>query len=141
MSDMELILNMLAESTPTEISKNENPNSFAESRAIAMRGGKAAKEARLVVEQQTGKSVITSQNASQLNTAVTKLIEGSDEITGTDKMKAVIYVRYSSDSRRGESIEGQINQFKYSASDMFQHSSVSVPEAFSFIFVVDIQNK
>ena len=87
MSDMELILNMLAESTSTEISKNENPSSFAESQAIAMRGGKAAKEARLAVEQQTGKSVITSQNAAQLNTVVTNLIEGSDEITGTDKGK------------------------------------------------------
>lgn len=49
MSDMELILNMLAESTSTEISKNENPSSFAESQAIAMRGEKAAKEARLAV--------------------------------------------------------------------------------------------
>ena len=87
MSDMELILNMLAESTSTEISKNENPSSFAESQAIAMRGGKAAKEARLAVEQQTGKSVITSQNAAQLNTVVTNLIESSDEITGTDKGK------------------------------------------------------
>ena len=87
MSDMELILNMLAESTSTEISKNENPSSFAESQAIAMRGGKAAKEARLAVEQQTGKSVITSQNAAQLNTVVTNLIEGSDKITGTDKGK------------------------------------------------------
>ena len=80
MSDMELILNMLAESTSTEISKNENPSSFAESQAIAMRGGKVAKEARLAVEQQTGKSVITSQNAAQLNTIVTNLIESSDDI-------------------------------------------------------------
>ncbi len=80
MSDMELILNMLAESTSTEISKNETPSSFEESQAIAMRGGKAAKEARLAVEQQTGKSVITSQNAAQLNTIVTNLIESSDDI-------------------------------------------------------------
>lgn len=79
MSDMELILNMLAESTSTEISKNEKPNSFAESQAIAKRGGKAAKEARLAVEKQTGQSVITNQNASQLNTVVTNLIEHSDE--------------------------------------------------------------
>jgi len=75
MSDMELILNMLAESTSTEISKNENPSSFAESQAIAKRGGKAALEARKAVEQQTGKSVITSQNAAQLNTVVTKVID------------------------------------------------------------------
>lgn len=75
MSDMELILNMLAESTSTEISKNENPSSFAESQAIAKRGGYAALEARKAVEQQTGKTVITSQNAAQLNTVVTKVID------------------------------------------------------------------
>lgn len=75
MSDMELILNMLAESTSTEISKNENPTSFAESQAIAKRGGKVALEARKAVEQQTGKSVITSQNAAQLNTVVTNVID------------------------------------------------------------------
>ena len=76
MSDMELILNMLAESTSTEISKNENPTSFAESQAIAKRGGKAASEARRAVEQQTGKSVVTSRNAAQLNAVVTNMIEG-----------------------------------------------------------------
>ena len=85
MSDMELILNMLAESTSTEISKNENPSSFAESQTIAMRGGKVAKEARLAVEQQTGKSVITSQNAAQLNTVVTNLIENAMKTPGGDK--------------------------------------------------------
>ena len=75
MSDMELILNMLAESRSTEISKNENPSSFAESQAIAKRGGKVALDARKAVEQQTGKSVITSQNATQLNTVVTNVID------------------------------------------------------------------
>ena len=75
MSDMELILNMLAESTSTEISKNENPSSFAESQAIAKRGGKVALEARKAVEQQTGKPVITSQKAAQLNTVVTNVID------------------------------------------------------------------
>ena len=87
MSDMELILNMLAESTSTEISKSENPRSFEESHAIAKRGGKAAKEARLAVEQQTGKPVITSQNAAQLNAVVTNLIESADDIIDTDEEK------------------------------------------------------
>ena len=87
MSDMELILNMLAESTSTEISKNENPTSFEESHAIAKRGGTAAKEARLAVEQQTGKPVITSQNAAQLNAVVTNLIESTDNIIDTDEGK------------------------------------------------------
>ena len=80
MSDMELILNMLAESTSTEISKNENPSSFAESQAIAKRGGKAALEARKALEQQTGKSVISSQNAAQLNTVVTNVIDSVSKV-------------------------------------------------------------
>ena len=80
MSDMELILNMLAESTSTEISKNENPSSFAESQAIAKRGGKVALEARKAVEQQTGKSVITRQNAAQLNTVVTNVIDSVSKV-------------------------------------------------------------
>lgn len=75
MSDMELILNILAESASTEISNNENPSSFAESQAIAKRGGKAVLEARKAVEEQTGKSVITSQNAAELNAVVTNMIE------------------------------------------------------------------
>lgn len=87
MSDMELILNMLAESTSTEIFKNENPTSFEESHAIAKRGGTAAKEARLAVEQQTGKPVITSQNAAQLNAVVTNLLESTDDIIATDERK------------------------------------------------------
>ena len=87
MSDMELILNMLAESTSTEISKSENPTSFEESHAIAKRGGIAAKEARLAVEQQTGKPVITSQNAAQLNAVVTNLLESADDIIDADEEK------------------------------------------------------
>lgn len=79
MSDMELILNMLAESTATEISKNENPNSFARSQEIATRGGTAAKAARIAVEQQTGKPVVTSQNAAQLNTTIMDLIDSTAE--------------------------------------------------------------
>ena len=75
MSDMELILNMLAASTTTEISKERQPTSFGESVEIAKAGGEAAGEARAAVERRTGKSVITSQNAAQLNTVVTNMIE------------------------------------------------------------------
>ena len=63
------------ESTSTEISKNESPSSFVESKSIAKRDGKAALGARKAVEQQTGKSVITSQNAAALNSVVTNMIE------------------------------------------------------------------
>ena len=75
MSDMELILNMLAESTATEISKQQQPGSFSESLQIAKSGGEAAGEARAAVEKRTGQSVITSQNAAQLNAVVTHMIE------------------------------------------------------------------
>ena len=75
MSDMELILNMLAESTSTEISKQQKPTSFAENMRIAKSGGEAAGEARKAVESRTGVPVITSQNAAQLNSVVTNMIE------------------------------------------------------------------
>lgn len=76
MSTMEIVLNMLAEASTTEISKAENPQNFEENRAVAQKGGSVAGEARRAVEAQTGKSVITSQNAAQLNTVVTAMIEG-----------------------------------------------------------------
>ena len=85
MSDMELILNMLAESTTTEISKERQPTSFGESVEIAKAGGEAAGEARAAVERRTGKSVITSQNAAQLNTVVTNMIESVASDTAEEK--------------------------------------------------------
>ncbi len=75
MSTLELVLNMLAEATTTEISKQKNPETFEENRIIANEGGAASGEARLAVEKRTGKSVITSKNASQLQSIVTGLLE------------------------------------------------------------------
>ena len=76
MSDMELVLNMLAEATTTEISKQRAPETFEENRKIAREGGEAAGEARKAVEARTGVSAITSKNAAQLNQVVTQMIEG-----------------------------------------------------------------
>lgn len=76
MSDMELVLNMLAEATTTEISKQRAPETFEENRKIAREGGEAAGEARKAVEARTGVSVITSKNAVQLNQVVMQMIEG-----------------------------------------------------------------
>lgn len=75
MSDMELILNMLAETTTTEVSKQQKPSTLTENIEVARSGGEAAAEARKAVEKRTGKSVITSQNAAQLNQVVTAMIE------------------------------------------------------------------
>jgi hypothetical protein len=63
MSNLELVLNMLAEASTTEISKNINPEDFEESKDVAQRGGKIAGDARKDIEKQSGKPVITSRNA------------------------------------------------------------------------------
>lgn len=76
MTTLELVLNMLAEATTTEISKQKEPETFAENVQIARAGGKVAGDARKAVETQTGVPVITSQNAAQLNQVVTDMIEG-----------------------------------------------------------------
>ncbi|SFQ26744.1 BRO family, N-terminal domain [Lachnospiraceae bacterium XBB1006] len=75
MSTLELVLNMLAEATTTEISKQKQPESFEENRMVAIEGGEAAGEARMAVEKRTGKPVITNENAVQLQNLVTELIE------------------------------------------------------------------
>ena len=79
MSTLELVLNMLAEATTAEISKQKRPETFEESRSIAQEGGAAAGEARAAVEKRTGKSVITDKNAAQLQNLVTGLITSEAE--------------------------------------------------------------
>ncbi len=76
MSTLELALNMLAEATTTEMTKVHNPQGLRENQAVARRGGKVAGDARKSIEADTGKPVITSQNAVQLNAIVTNMIEG-----------------------------------------------------------------
>ena len=75
MSTTELILNMLAETSTTDISKEEHPQGLSENIKVAKRGGNVAKIARQALETETGKSAITSQNATELNKVVTDLIE------------------------------------------------------------------
>lgn len=64
MTNIELVLNMLAEVTTTAISKREQPDTFEESKTIAKRGGKVAKNARTDIESQLGQSIISPLNAS-----------------------------------------------------------------------------
>jgi hypothetical protein len=66
MTNLELVLNMLAEATTTEISKEKLPQSFDENRVVARQGGEVAGNARKEIEAKTGKKVITDQNAKQL---------------------------------------------------------------------------
>lgn len=66
MTSTELILNMLAEASTKDISQANNPKTFNQSKTIAKQGGNVAKVAREELERQTGKSVISSDNAATL---------------------------------------------------------------------------
>lgn len=75
MSTLELVLNMLAEATTTEISKEKNPQSFSENRSVAKEGGEVAGNARKDIEERTGKPVITSKNAVDFSNLISDVIE------------------------------------------------------------------
>ena len=64
MTNIELVLNMLAEVSTTAISKTREPKTFAENKSVATEGGKIAKTARKNLEKQIGRSVISPLNAS-----------------------------------------------------------------------------
>ena len=89
MSTMEIVLNMLAEATTTELSKAHQPEGFSESQTIARRGGSYAGQVRQDIEKDTGRPVITSQNAAQLNAVVVDMIESvvETEEPDTDETK------------------------------------------------------
>ena len=84
MSTMEIVLNMLAEATTTELSKAHQPEGFSESQKIARRGGSYAGQVRQDIEKDTGRPVITSQNAAQLNAVVVDMIESVAETKNPD---------------------------------------------------------
>jgi len=67
MTNMELILNMLAEATTTEISKTENPRGFDESKKIAKEGGTIAGNTRKEIEKRTGRKIVSNKNAEDSN--------------------------------------------------------------------------
>ena len=81
MSTLELVLNMLAEATTTELSKTTNPQNMQENLGVARQGGNIAGDARKAIEKSSGRPVITSQNAIELNRVMTDLIEGIAEET------------------------------------------------------------
>jgi hypothetical protein len=67
MTNLELVLNMLAEATTTEISKEKKPGTFDENKTIAIQGGTIAGNTRKAIEEKTGKKIVTPQNAKALN--------------------------------------------------------------------------
>jgi hypothetical protein len=74
MTNLELVLNMLAEASTTEISKDKKPKTFNENKIVARKGGNVAKAARRQLENTTGKKVVTKLNAKQLSPNKTKEI-------------------------------------------------------------------
>ena len=63
MTNLELVLNMLAEASTTAISKNENPDGFEESKNIAKRGGSVAGNARKDLEENLGRQIVSKQSS------------------------------------------------------------------------------
>ena len=74
MSDLELVLTMLAEASTTDIAKTEQPQGFDENQQVARRGGNVAGVARKALEAETGKPVVTSQNAESFRQLVTDIV-------------------------------------------------------------------
>ena len=77
MTTLELVLNMLAEATTTQFSRDRKPTTFQENLAVAKAGGQVAGRTRKDIESQSDTPVITSKNAAQLNQVVTDLLEGA----------------------------------------------------------------
>ena len=74
MSDLELVLTMLAEASTTDITKAEQPQGFDENQKVARRGGNVAGVARKALEAETGKPVVTAQNAESFRQLVTDIV-------------------------------------------------------------------
>ncbi len=66
MTNLELVLNMLAEASTTEISKEKQPESFEDNKVVAHQGGLVANAAKKQLEQTTGKKVVTGNNANEI---------------------------------------------------------------------------
>ena len=77
MTTLELVLNMLAEATTTQFSKDRKPSTFQENLEVAKAGGQVAGRTRKDIESQSDTPVISPKNAAQLNQFVTDLLEGA----------------------------------------------------------------
>jgi len=87
MTTTEIVLNMLAETSTTDISKATKPETFSENREVARQGGEIAGIARQALENRIGKSVLSDQNAAQLNHVLIGMIESiaNTETTSLEK--------------------------------------------------------
>ena len=80
MTDLELVLTMLAEASTTDISKTAKPQTFAENKQVAQQGGEVAGIARKALEARTGRPVITEKNAVDFQQLVTDIVEDAAEL-------------------------------------------------------------
>ena len=88
MSDLEQVLNMLAEASTTSISRTEQPEGLEENKRVARRGGRIAGNARRELEQETGRPVVTAENAQTLQQLVTGVVEDAAELAeGTEELQ------------------------------------------------------
>ena len=75
MTTLELVLNMLAEATTTQFSKDRKPTTFQENLEVAKAGGQVAGRTRKDIESQSNTPVISSKNATQINQVITDLLK------------------------------------------------------------------
>lgn len=79
MTNVELALNILAEASTAELSKQKNPRGFNQNKTIARQGGSVARAARVPLESQLGRSVISEARASDFLPAPTEKVEEVNE--------------------------------------------------------------
>lgn len=87
MTDLELVLTMLAEASTTDISKVEQPETFEENVDVAQQGGEVAGVARKALEHKTGRPVITSRNAQDFRQLVLDIVEDETAVPERTKRK------------------------------------------------------
>ena len=87
MTTLEIVLNMLAEATTTELTKATNPKGLEENKKVAKKGGSVAGNARKEIEKETGKPVITSKNAMDLSRLIEDVVKESINKTEANKEK------------------------------------------------------
>ena len=85
MSTLELVLNMLAEATTTELTNIHNPNGLEENKKVAKRGGTIAENTRKEIEADTGRSVITTKNAVDFSKLIEDVVKDIPDIVKNSK--------------------------------------------------------
>lgn len=97
MSTLELVLNMLAEATTTELSKAKEPEDFEENRQVAKEGGTIAGDARKAIEASSGRPVITSKNAVDFTQVLSEVMKALPDVEETAQEESGVKKKSSED--------------------------------------------